>query len=159
MLGAGKRQGQGNDREAEQLFDVRGFGCDRHRRRQRHRPRLRSCHGANGARVSLLDRDQDRLREAFHAMRADGSDVRREIADVTDRTQLTRAFDAAAQSFGRIDVVFANAGVGGGRAFSPSTASAIPTWRSRACRRALAGRPRRQPERGVLDHPGRGCGT
>jgi NAD(P)-dependent dehydrogenase (short-subunit alcohol dehydrogenase family) len=39
------------------------------------------------------------------------------VADVTDRAALDNAFDAAAEAYGRIDVVFANAGIGGGPGF------------------------------------------
>ena len=40
-----------------------------------------------------------------------------EVADVTDKAALTRAFDAVAARHGRIDVVFANAGISGGPGF------------------------------------------
>jgi NAD(P)-dependent dehydrogenase (short-subunit alcohol dehydrogenase family) len=71
---------------------------------------------ANGARVTLLDRNAAALEAALGAMAA-GADVRGEVADVTDRTALEAAFDAAADAWGRIDVVFANAGIGGGPGF------------------------------------------
>jgi NAD(P)-dependent dehydrogenase (short-subunit alcohol dehydrogenase family) len=73
---------------------------------------------ANGANVAMIDRDAARLSEAVAAMQAaSGMRVRGEVADVTDRTALERAFDAAAAAFGRIDVVFANAGISGGPGF------------------------------------------
>jgi NAD(P)-dependent dehydrogenase (short-subunit alcohol dehydrogenase family) len=72
---------------------------------------------ANGARVSLLDRNADRLHEATRQLTDSGGNVRSEVVDVTDRVSLDRAFDAAAQTYGRIDTVFANAGIGGGPGF------------------------------------------
>jgi NAD(P)-dependent dehydrogenase (short-subunit alcohol dehydrogenase family) len=73
---------------------------------------------ANGATVTLIDRDAEPLGDAVAALAGlDGAQVRGEVADVTDRGALERAFDAAAAAFGRIDVVFANAGIGGGPGF------------------------------------------
>jgi NAD(P)-dependent dehydrogenase (short-subunit alcohol dehydrogenase family) len=72
---------------------------------------------ANGARVALLDKDADGLQRAERQMMPEGSVVRRYQADVTNRTELDHAFDAVAQAFGRIDIVFANAGIGGGPGF------------------------------------------
>jgi NAD(P)-dependent dehydrogenase (short-subunit alcohol dehydrogenase family) len=71
---------------------------------------------ANGARVTLLDKDPAKLEAALQEM-ATGAEVRSAVVDVTDRAALDRAFDAAAEAHGRIDVVFANAGIGGGPGF------------------------------------------
>jgi NAD(P)-dependent dehydrogenase (short-subunit alcohol dehydrogenase family) len=46
-----------------------------------------------------------------------GVDAYGEVADVTDKAALERAFDAVAKRHGRIDVVFANAGISGGPGF------------------------------------------
>jgi NAD(P)-dependent dehydrogenase (short-subunit alcohol dehydrogenase family) len=102
--------------KAEDLFDIRGttalvtgaasglgLACAR-------------VMAANGARVALLDRDAAALAAALETMAA-GADVRGEVADVTDRAALHRAFDAVASAWGRIDIVFANAGIGGGPGF------------------------------------------
>jgi NAD(P)-dependent dehydrogenase (short-subunit alcohol dehydrogenase family) len=66
----------------------------------------------NGARVVLFDLDQARLDAETKRLGARGVRV-----DVTDRDALFRAFDETAREMGRIDVVFANAGVGGGPGF------------------------------------------
>jgi NAD(P)-dependent dehydrogenase (short-subunit alcohol dehydrogenase family) len=71
---------------------------------------------ANGARVTLIDKNAAGLEAALAAMPA-GADARSAVADVTDRAAVDRAFDAAAQAYGRIDVAFANAGIGGGPGF------------------------------------------
>ena len=101
---------------AEELFDVKGsaaivtggasgigLACAR-------------VLAANGARVTLMDKNADALQQALEQM-PKGSVVRTDVVDVTKRTELDRAFDRAAQAFGWIDVVFANAGTGGGPGF------------------------------------------
>ena len=72
---------------------------------------------ANGARVTLLDRNADRVHDATRRLIDAGGDVRADVVDVTDRAGVDRAFDAAAKAHGRIDTVFANAGIGGGPGF------------------------------------------
>jgi NAD(P)-dependent dehydrogenase (short-subunit alcohol dehydrogenase family) len=66
----------------------------------------------NGARVILFDLDSARLDVEGTRLKARGVRV-----DVTDRDALNRAFDETVQAEGRLDVVFANAGVGGGPGF------------------------------------------
>jgi len=71
----------------------------------------------NGARVTILDADDKALGRAINRLRQDGQEVDGETVDVADRAALDRAFDATAQRRGRLDVVFANAGIGGGPGF------------------------------------------
>ena len=71
----------------------------------------------NGARVTLMDKDGRALADAVAMLAGRGGEVRGDVVDVTDRTQLNRAFDSAARHYGRLDVVFANAGMGGGPGF------------------------------------------
>jgi len=71
----------------------------------------------NGARVTLLDSNDESLKAAIETLKARGGDVRGVLADVTGRADLHRAFDQAAAHYGRLDVVFANAGVSGGPGF------------------------------------------
>ena len=71
---------------------------------------------ANGARVTLMDKDENQLGSALIEL-PEGSRACTEVVDVTDRAALERAFDVAAEAYGRIDVVFANAGIGGGQGF------------------------------------------
>jgi NAD(P)-dependent dehydrogenase (short-subunit alcohol dehydrogenase family) len=118
-------EGGGGRVKAEQLFDVRdlsvivtgaasgiGLACAR-------------VLAANGARVTLLDRDAAALAAA--AAQLAPADVRHAVVDVTDHAQIDRAFDAAAGSHGRIDVVFANAGIGGGPGFLTVDGQRNPT--------------------------------
>ena len=71
----------------------------------------------NGARVTLLDIDPRRIEEETARLRGLGWAVRGEVLDVTDHEGLDRAIDAAATAYGRLDVVFANAGVDPGPGF------------------------------------------
>jgi NAD(P)-dependent dehydrogenase (short-subunit alcohol dehydrogenase family) len=71
----------------------------------------------NGARVTILDADEAALRRVLERLRNDGQDADGEVVDITDQAALDRAFDATVQRRGRLDVVFANAGIGGGPGF------------------------------------------
>ncbi len=68
----------------------------------------------NGARVTLLDIDAARIAAETRRLKELGYDVRGDVVDVTDHPALDRAFDAAAREYGKIDVVFANAGIDSG---------------------------------------------
>ncbi len=70
----------------------------------------------NGARVTLMDMNQGSLDEAVKTLSARGQ-VRGEVVDVTDRPALRKAFVNTAAHYGRLDVVFANAGISGGPGF------------------------------------------
>ena len=78
----------------------------------------------NGARVTMLDVDAQRIAAEARRLRALGYEVRGEVVDVRDHAGLDRAFDAAAAAHGRLDVVFANAGVDSGPGFLGSWAGA-----------------------------------
>ena len=78
----------------------------------------------NGARVTLLDVSAQRIAEETARLRQLGWDVRGEVVDVTDHATLDRAIDAAAAAYGRLDVVFANAGIDSGPGFLGAWAGA-----------------------------------
>jgi NAD(P)-dependent dehydrogenase (short-subunit alcohol dehydrogenase family) len=81
----------------------------------------------NGARVTMLDVNAERIGAEVQRLRGLGYDVRGEVVDVTDHGALDKAFDAAAAEYGRLDVVFANAGIDSGPGFiSGWTGSARP---------------------------------
>jgi NAD(P)-dependent dehydrogenase (short-subunit alcohol dehydrogenase family) len=73
----------------------------------------------NGAIVAVIDRDTAAMNAAVGKLREKG-EVHGETADVTDKAGLARAFDAVAARHGRIDVVFANAGISGGPGYLDS---------------------------------------
>ena len=72
---------------------------------------------AHGARVTLIDVDADAVAAEASRLQGEGLDVRSAVADVTDRAALDRAIDEAAETYGRLDVAFANAGIDPGVGF------------------------------------------
>jgi NAD(P)-dependent dehydrogenase (short-subunit alcohol dehydrogenase family) len=72
---------------------------------------------AHGARVTLIDLDAGEVAAQAERLRGDGLDVRGAVADVTDHPALDRAIDEAAETYGRLDVAFANAGIDPGVGF------------------------------------------
>jgi len=83
----------------------------------------RGCH------VVLLDREADALESAITALRGDDANiaVRGMVCDVTVREGVMDAAGQVMEAFGRIDFVFANAGVSGRRA--PLEAVSDEDWR------------------------------
>lgn len=71
----------------------------------------------NGARVTILDVHEQRIRDETQRLRDLGMDVRGKVVDVTDHAALDSAFDEAVAEYGRLDVVFANAGIDSGPGF------------------------------------------
>jgi NAD(P)-dependent dehydrogenase (short-subunit alcohol dehydrogenase family) len=72
---------------------------------------------SNGARVTILDIDAQRLEMETMRLRGDGFDIRGKVVDVTDHVALDASIDEAAHTYGQIDVVFANAGIDPGVGF------------------------------------------
>jgi NAD(P)-dependent dehydrogenase (short-subunit alcohol dehydrogenase family) len=71
----------------------------------------------HGAGVTMLDIDAGRIAQQSKRLQALGYAVRGEVLDVCDHGALERAFDAAQAAHGRLDVVFANAGIDPGPGF------------------------------------------
>ena len=65
---------------------------------------------AEGAQVAITGRDEKTLDEAIAEL---GPNARGYRADVTVAEDRTRLFAALARDFGKLDIVFANAGIGG----------------------------------------------
>jgi NAD(P)-dependent dehydrogenase (short-subunit alcohol dehydrogenase family) len=83
---------------------------------------------ADGWNVGLAGRRPEPLAEtAALAAPAAGAEAMPLAADVTDEREVDRLFDAAAERFGRIDLLFNNAG----RGFAAATVDAMPVaaWR------------------------------
>jgi len=72
---------------------------------------------SSGARVTILDIDVRRVEMETMRLRGDGFDIRGKVVDVTDHAALDTAIDEAAHTYGRLDVVFANAGIDPGVGF------------------------------------------
>jgi NAD(P)-dependent dehydrogenase (short-subunit alcohol dehydrogenase family) len=74
----------------------------------------------NGARVTILDVDAGRIDQESRRLQDLGFAVRGDVVDVRDHAAIDRAFDAALAAHGRLDVVFANAGIDSGPGFVSS---------------------------------------
>lgn len=68
---------------------------------------------ANGARLGLMDIPGDELREAARALRDLGTEVEELPADVSEAAQVQQGIEQLVSRFGRLDIVFANAGING----------------------------------------------
>jgi NAD(P)-dependent dehydrogenase (short-subunit alcohol dehydrogenase family) len=80
----------------------------------------------NGAQVCIFDRDAEGLEKVVAEMAARGADAWGQALDVSDRPRMADAFVAVAERLGRIDVVFANAGIDAGPGFMSTEGQRIP---------------------------------
>lgn len=69
--------------------------------------------GEDGARIAAISRTEDELQKTVDLVRARGGDGAVFTADVSDDEQMRAVVEAVAEKWGRIDIVFANAGVNG----------------------------------------------
>ncbi len=68
---------------------------------------------AEGARVALLDRSAEGLASAARALRTAGASMLQVVVEVADESSVAAAVATVEAAFGRIDVMFNNAGIGG----------------------------------------------
>ena len=66
---------------------------------------------AEGARVAILDRTQDALRQTAEAIRAAGGEVLTIACDVSKPDEVEAAIARIVETFGRLNIAFNNAGV------------------------------------------------
>jgi NAD(P)-dependent dehydrogenase (short-subunit alcohol dehydrogenase family) len=66
-----------------------------------------------GARVGVLSRTEEEIRKVADEIEAAGGRALPLAADVADAEAMREAADRLAQAFGRLDIVFANAGING----------------------------------------------
>jgi NAD(P)-dependent dehydrogenase (short-subunit alcohol dehydrogenase family) len=76
---------------------------------------------AEGANVVLADVQQDALNAAADRLRAAGARALAVTMDVTGAEEVAAGFEAAAREFGRVDILFANAGIGSSGGLAEST--------------------------------------
>jgi NAD(P)-dependent dehydrogenase (short-subunit alcohol dehydrogenase family) len=90
-----------------------------------------------GARVTIADIDEQALRATASRMQAAGFALDTAVLDVADSAQLNAAIDRTAAKYGRLDVVFANAGISAGPGFALSGAGRITEVKRESWRRVL----------------------
>ena len=66
-----------------------------------------------GAKIAALDHTEENVRETVAAIRDRGGAAITLAADVSDSAAMKAAYERVAQEWGRLDVVFANAGING----------------------------------------------
>lgn len=66
-----------------------------------------------GAKVAVLGRTEDKLRKTADAIRAHNVEVMSIAADISQPDSISRAVEQIIQQWGRLDIVFANAGING----------------------------------------------
>jgi NAD(P)-dependent dehydrogenase (short-subunit alcohol dehydrogenase family) len=92
---------------------------------------------ANGARVVLADINRDELDRHVARLKAAGGAVEAQLLDVSDTDALRAAIDGAAGRHGRLDALFANAGISGGRGTLVSPEGAIDQFDVEAYRKSI----------------------
>ncbi|CAN5906766.1 SDR family NAD(P)-dependent oxidoreductase [soil metagenome] len=78
---------------------------------------------AAGARVALLDIDEASLKKVAEEIERDALVI---VADVSQEEAMKRAYEQVADTFGQLDVVFANAGING--VWAPLDELALDEW-------------------------------
>lgn len=100
---------------------------------------MASVLAANGARLVLVDVDADGLHTLGHALAADGAAAPRLCAvDVANTAALQGALQEAIAACGRIDGLFANAGISAGPGFGTSKAGELQAIGPESWDRVLA---------------------
>jgi NAD(P)-dependent dehydrogenase (short-subunit alcohol dehydrogenase family) len=83
--------------------------------------------GRAGARVVMVSRSGDELEQAREAVERAGAEALGVEADITDSAALERLYREAFERWGRVDIVFANAGVNG--VWAPIEELRLEEWR------------------------------
>jgi len=102
---------------AAEMFDVKGYGVIVTGGASGLGLAFVEVLAEHGARVTILDCNRERIQREAPRLTGLGMDVRGVVVDVTEREHLDAAFDEAASFYGRLDVVFANAGADAGPGF------------------------------------------
>ncbi len=78
-----------------------------------------------GAKLMLAARREENLKQVSEAIKADGGEAAYKVTNVTDRSQVQALADATLEIYGRIDVLFNNAGL---MPNSPLAARKVDDW-------------------------------
>lgn len=105
----------------EQLFDVRGSICIVTGAASGIGLAMAEVMADNGAEVAMLDVDAAGLETAAARLRTRGGNITTQRVDVRDSDRLRAAIDAVAARHGKLDVVFANAGISAGPGYLTET--------------------------------------
>lgn len=104
----------GSDKRAAAIFDVEGVRAVVTGAASGLGFAMAEVLALNGARVTLLDVNEDLLDEAARSLAERGGQVTAELLDVRDEAAVDAAVGGAAEREGGLDVVFANAGISRG---------------------------------------------
>lgn len=66
-----------------------------------------------GAKIGALGRTEDELQETVDAIKKQNGDALALVADISDEQQMQQAIQKLIKQWGRLDIVFANAGING----------------------------------------------
>lgn len=66
-----------------------------------------------GARVAALNRTEDKLKDVVAEINRAGSEAMPVVADISQPEQMQQAYQKVIEQWGRLDIVFANAGING----------------------------------------------
>ncbi|MDP3750020.1 MAG: SDR family NAD(P)-dependent oxidoreductase [Phenylobacterium sp.] len=119
----------------DQMFDVRGKGCIVTGGANGIGLAFAEVMGENGARVTIIDRNEEALEATVSRLTSLGYDVRGVAIDITDKPAVHKAFDETTDFYGKLDVAFLNAGINSGPGFITRNISGAP--RERPPERAL----------------------
>jgi NAD(P)-dependent dehydrogenase (short-subunit alcohol dehydrogenase family) len=79
-----------------------------------------------GAKVALLGRDEEELEQTAAEIREAGGESVNVVADIADEAALREGYDKVMKQWGRLDIVFANAGING--VWAPLEELALEEW-------------------------------
>src|SRR5690606_30610416 len=80
-----------------------------------------------GARGGVLGRTEEELRQVAEEIEAEGGQALALTADISEQEEMRRAVEELVERFGRLDVVFANAGING--VWAPLDELELSEWR------------------------------
>ncbi|MCD0461477.1 SDR family oxidoreductase [Roseiconus lacunae] len=87
----------------------------------------KSC-AACGAKVAVLARDENELRQVVESIKRDGGEAIWVTADVTNESEIKSAVETVVEHFGKLDSLVANAGTNG--TWTPIDEMTTDEWRS-----------------------------
>jgi NAD(P)-dependent dehydrogenase (short-subunit alcohol dehydrogenase family) len=79
-----------------------------------------------GAKVALVGRDEKELEKTAEEVRGVGSEALSLVADISDEKALQKSYEQVSKRWGRLDVVFANAGING--VWAPLDELSLQDW-------------------------------